>query len=312
MTNYHWFEALVYAWHVPIFFLISGYFLNKNLSFKEFTKKRSKQLLTPYIMTCIGLVLLSPFFTFLYTHKVDISIASMSKWLLAGLFGSGSRPLLHPIYIQPVGAIWFFLALLIAQIVVRFFINYKYGVIGIVAIALIGYLTTPYFWLPFSLQSGMFCALFVYIGYLAKRTQLMDRKVNLFVVLVGVVASIWLYINYKHVGVVENVYGNGVFLDFVIILLIVYLIILFSRFIENKGPKVINKFLLFFGVNSMIVLSVHVMDLNLVNWGPIIGVLSEYIPLTFAKLSTITFRIVLYIILTFLVIKIKQKRIQQK
>ena len=39
--------------YVPIFFLISGYFLKAGLPIKDYASKKAKQLLVPYIVTCI-------------------------------------------------------------------------------------------------------------------------------------------------------------------------------------------------------------------------------------------------------------------
>ena len=42
----------VFTFHVPIFFLISGYFLKNNTSLKEFALKKYKQLIRPYMRLC--------------------------------------------------------------------------------------------------------------------------------------------------------------------------------------------------------------------------------------------------------------------
>lgn len=40
----------VFTFHVPIFFLISGYFLKSNRPFKEFVTKKYNQLIRPYMV----------------------------------------------------------------------------------------------------------------------------------------------------------------------------------------------------------------------------------------------------------------------
>jgi len=42
---------LIYAFHMPLFFLLSGFFLNKSMPFIEFVKKRFNTLLKPYLFT---------------------------------------------------------------------------------------------------------------------------------------------------------------------------------------------------------------------------------------------------------------------
>ena len=46
----------VFTFHVPIFFLISGYFLKNNTSLKEFALKKYKQLIRPYMITCVCVI----------------------------------------------------------------------------------------------------------------------------------------------------------------------------------------------------------------------------------------------------------------
>ena len=44
-------ERFIFSFHMPIFFLISGYFLSSRMTLWEFAKKRFKQLIFPYIFT---------------------------------------------------------------------------------------------------------------------------------------------------------------------------------------------------------------------------------------------------------------------
>lgn len=49
-------ERFVFTFHVPLFFLLSGYFLSTKVSFLPFMKQKARQLLVPYYVT--GVVLL--------------------------------------------------------------------------------------------------------------------------------------------------------------------------------------------------------------------------------------------------------------
>ena len=42
-------HSWIYSFHMPLFFVISGYVMKKNDSFFEFIKKRAKRLLYPYL-----------------------------------------------------------------------------------------------------------------------------------------------------------------------------------------------------------------------------------------------------------------------
>ena len=55
-------------------------------------------------------------------------------------------------FIKQIGAIWFFLGVGWALLIVKYFAEKKYGGIIIAAIAYMGYATAQYFWLPFRLK----------------------------------------------------------------------------------------------------------------------------------------------------------------
>ncbi|HNQ95070.1 MAG TPA: acyltransferase family protein, partial [Anaerolineales bacterium] len=42
---------VIYSFHMPLFFLLSGYFIKTNISFFEFFKKRFHSLLKPFLFT---------------------------------------------------------------------------------------------------------------------------------------------------------------------------------------------------------------------------------------------------------------------
>lgn len=62
-----WSNAFVYAWHIPLFFFLSGMVFNKckYADFRTFFMKKVKSLLVPYViffvldMVCVGRILLS-------------------------------------------------------------------------------------------------------------------------------------------------------------------------------------------------------------------------------------------------------------
>ncbi|HLO14207.1 MAG TPA: acyltransferase family protein [Anaerolineales bacterium] len=45
------FEQVIYSFHIPLFFFLSGYFINTSLSFFDYFKKRFHSVLKPYLFT---------------------------------------------------------------------------------------------------------------------------------------------------------------------------------------------------------------------------------------------------------------------
>jgi fucose 4-O-acetylase-like acetyltransferase len=45
------FHRVIYSFHIPLFFFLSGYFINTSLSFFDYFKKRFHSVLKPYLFT---------------------------------------------------------------------------------------------------------------------------------------------------------------------------------------------------------------------------------------------------------------------
>ena len=52
-------NKIVFTFHVPIFFIITGYFISSKYSMKEFIKNKFKRLIIPYIITCLLMIIIS-------------------------------------------------------------------------------------------------------------------------------------------------------------------------------------------------------------------------------------------------------------
>ena len=52
-------NKFVFSFHMPLFFLISGYFISSRNSSRTILIKRFKQLLPPYVFTCFAVIFIS-------------------------------------------------------------------------------------------------------------------------------------------------------------------------------------------------------------------------------------------------------------
>ncbi|MEW6284955.1 MAG: acyltransferase family protein [Chloroflexota bacterium] len=73
---------VIYSFHMPLFFFLSGYFLNPSVGFKEFTAKRFNALLKPY------------YFTIFMIYFMSISFGNMGfqtavRRIIKSLYASG-------------------------------------------------------------------------------------------------------------------------------------------------------------------------------------------------------------------------------
>ncbi|HEY9528673.1 MAG TPA: acyltransferase family protein, partial [Anaerolineales bacterium] len=75
-------QRLIYSFHMPLFFFLSGYFLNTAVPFFDFVKKRFNTLLKPFLFT-IFLI----YFTSISFEKMGFNTAITRT--VKSLYGSG-------------------------------------------------------------------------------------------------------------------------------------------------------------------------------------------------------------------------------
>lgn len=301
----------VFTFHVPIFFLISGYFMNDRLPMKEFVVKRAKQLMIPYFIAWVFIAAGAVRFIAVWLQDVPAVLFTVLNQFLSGLYGNGSG--IHEIfigehiYISSVGAIWFLPALFVAVVLVRYFMNQKYGGVWIFLIAVLGYESSKAAWLPMSVQAGMVAASFVYLGMLARRYDIMEKKLPKEMA-VGV-AAVWVFciLFCGHLYLVENTFGNGI-VDYAGALAGSYLVLKCSCLLEEK-TRYIAKFFRFLGKHSLVLLCVHAVELKLMPWDTLLsGMMQSRIP---ASIIYFAAKSVFCILVTTLIVCI-QRAIREK
>ena len=93
----------IFVWHMPLFFLVSGYFY-KPKEEKEYIRKNTRQLVLPYIVTSLVLILLSGIREFINGKGTTLTT------IIAALVGNGT--INNPTFSEySIGAIWFLLAM---------------------------------------------------------------------------------------------------------------------------------------------------------------------------------------------------------
>lgn len=266
-------NQVVFSFHMPLFFIISGYFLKTEGDFKKFVKQKAKQLIWPYVITVLAVSIGAMTCGFLGGHTVGEILGRGWNWVKAGIYGAGSSGNGLPEGIWPIGAIWFLLALFFAMVEVRFFSKIKYGFFIILLIAYFSSLLRAYVWLPFSVQMGALCAIFVFFGKKAHDEEVFSKKIPLWAKGIGVI--IWgLYIAYCGVfSAVQGVLTNGL-LDLFVPAIGTYFVIELSRVIE-KRTCYLSTILEFYGKNTLIILCAHLFELNVFPWDRIWPFLAE-------------------------------------
>ncbi len=264
-----WINKIVYVYHLPVFYIIAGYFFKKT-DIPVFLKKKSKRLLLPYWITSAVICVLS-------VIKASINgtsrIAVLSKWIDAALYGAGNN-FETPFRINGIGAIWFLWAMFFALMILNLFAEKKYYQLVIATIALIGWLSYDKtgLWLPLSIQAGMLAGVYLLIGYEI-------RKYNYSLEHIGTIPFATMFLitalgiqYFKGVWLVRAYYGNGL-LDFFVTVAASFIIFAYSNHICSVN-ECVKRIFAFFGRNSLIILCAHIVDLNvlpLYQWSMTLG-----------------------------------------
>lgn len=175
--------SFVYGIHLVMFFLLSGYTIRPQKLSREYINTRFRRLMVPYFATCLAILLMDIFNArFLYN---DISIANATRIagmdLMRSFFASGAYTFFGTIDLGTrIGAIWFLPAMFFANLAFQVILGYskeddvRMGCISTL-IAVVGYLTARFLWLPFSIQSGALAVPFLWLGYEIRKCNCLEK-----------------------------------------------------------------------------------------------------------------------------------------
>jgi len=142
------FDLWIHAFHMPMWFIISGYFFNSNKDPKEYVTKKIRVLIVPYIVFSVG-------------YELIWTLAKHNQWM-GVLFP-------NTIEVPLNGALWFLPAMFFADIIAFFVLRYIRGWTGYVILAVVSMIGGMHFAvLPLSIDSALTSVGFILIGYLIK------------------------------------------------------------------------------------------------------------------------------------------------
>lgn len=171
----------IYLWHMPLFFLISGYFFREK-DMKECVISNAKSLLIPYF---IAATLLALFTSAIALTGHDVS----AKNAILGII-VGAESIQDSIFSDyQVGAIWFLLALFWCRIAYNFLIiRCSWGVI--LTISVIATYLGSKMYIPTDLLQGLSAMAFFMIGHEAKKIDMLSKGITPFVCVLGIASVI--------------------------------------------------------------------------------------------------------------------------
>lgn len=241
-------KSIIYSFHMPIFFLLSGYFFKKE-SLSVATKKMFRSLIIPYFVVgaimrlCqIGINILegNPFDYF------DVFSLFGVTWKLGKDFD-----------IVSVGAIWFLVVLFWSKIYLQVVINSKYSLMILVLLANISIFLTMVFGiiLPFGIQQALVCSLFVFAGAICKKYGLFEKEIPTIAFFLFFLTAI-PFAKFFSAATRANSYGYGMMSIVISIIISVMLVYAVKKLCEFKCIF-LRRCLSWCGRFSIIILAVH-------------------------------------------------------
>ena len=261
--------------HMPLFFLVSGYVFHFRPEdrFLPFLKKNAKGLLVPYLFTGIIIILLKAAMALVAGRDIWDQVRI---WGIAALYGSGSRvPANMEEVISPIGVIWFLLALFIGKCILWFILHSRIPWLWALILFLASYVSAEYFWLPFSLQPGLCCVLFLYLGYEMKHQDVLNwGRIRFPIRILAAFAWVYCIMFCGNLCMVDNVYDRP--LRNIIGAICGTVTIVFLAQLIERYLHILKRPLSFLGRNSLGIMCAHLLSLMCWPRNDIMSLLSQW------------------------------------
>lgn len=173
---------VVFAYHLGVFFIISGYLIKDTTISKNELNKKFERLMKPYFLTCLIIIILDCINVIIFNH--DKSVYGITNVIandfFRSFFASGSIRTFGSINIGTrIGAIWFLPALYFGTFITYKIYNssdnwakrFAYSVF----LAILAYILSKYIWLPFSILSSAVAVPFIIFGKYLKEKDILEK-----------------------------------------------------------------------------------------------------------------------------------------
>ena len=256
-------RKFIFIWHMPLFFIISGYFY-KQVAAKDLMIKLSKSLIRPYVITSAVLLLIasikSIIFHNYYIVRMIVGVITAS--------GSSENPFFFSGHCQ-VGAVWFLFALFWC----RLFFNTlntprkgsyynKHSAFCIIVLSYFASFLGQYIYMPLDIFQGLSALIFYYIGFIIHKYNICyyisKTKINLVTALVIGLVCFYIGMSFNIMGMVTcyyEIWPVNVICAIGAFLFVYAIVILLRKFIDLS-------FLANIGRISILILCVHLIDLE--------------------------------------------------
>jgi len=151
-------SIFIFSWHMPLFFILAGFFIKDELSFEEVFIKDFKRLMIPYfIFAIIGLCVEVIKRILLHRDSLNYVYELQSIFL-----GMDMRSLNHHYGF----VLWFLPTLFFARLIVYGFQKKAFNIVFQFILVLILFYISFYLELPFAIDNAFNASLWVFLGFI--------------------------------------------------------------------------------------------------------------------------------------------------
>jgi acyltransferase len=230
----------IYSWHMPLFFILAGFFIKFDLTIKEFIKKDFKRLMIPYfIFTFIGLSLETVKRIALHRDSLDYihELEGIFFWMdMSSLINSYTFVL------------WFLPTLFFARVFLVVVCKYIQTIIFQFIVVSILFSISFYTELPFAIDNSLNAILFLFIGNIFFKYY-QDFKLLYILPIIGL--GLYFFIGIPSLDMARKFYSD-IFINLFFALAIIY-----SMIIILKKLDFASRLFNVWGSNTMLLFIVH-------------------------------------------------------
>ena len=240
-------KKCIYGFHMPLFFVLSGYLFNedkweKNSDIKNYIRYKWKTYMIPYYVLCACNLIATLGIEFLAQVRGKNLIYSAGKHIFYIIYSFGDASKM-----PNCSPLWFLPCLFIGDIYLYVFLRLK-KTEKIISLLLgggvISFLTLKNVTqLPWHFDIAFIAMIFMYVGYLLKQKRVLEKLHVLMAIVIGIWGGIFIILN-SRVDMVWRQFGNFVYFFCGSICVVISLM-----FIVSKVEK--GKFLSWIGKNSI-------------------------------------------------------------
>ncbi len=250
-------NRVIYSFHMPFFFLMSGYFFSDKKGFASLLYSRSQSLLLPYVVTRLIVAVAGRFIT--HYLGVKLTAVGMVAVLLSLVYSFATVNPLFPT-VNTIGNLWFLPCLFVSNLLFFSFIKITghwhliWQLLALGALFTLGEWMGSWYLTFWCVDVALAVQFFLWFGYQARKTNFFSRPFSMpYAVIALTVWGLDLAISPK-IELHAGEYGYA-YLSFPGAFCATYLVILFSHYVTRFHRITVT--LSYLGRIALVILCYH-------------------------------------------------------